>query len=96
MNNNNYLFLLFLFFLKFIVILSEESPHNPQELTDKINRNSYTYSYKTIDNIYTYESRLSNIKRITGYFSHISYIESISNNYNLKEFEDELKDLLEN
>ena len=93
MNNKNYLFLLFLFVLKFI--LSEESPHTAQELIDKINRDSYTYSYKNIDNINIYESRLSNIKSHNGYFSHISYIESISSNYTLKEFEDELTDLLE-
>ena len=93
MNNKNYLFLLFLFVLKFI--LSEESPHTAQELIDKINSDSYTYSYKNIDNINIYESRLSNIKSHNGYFSHISYIESISSNYTLKEFEDELTDLLE-
>ena len=46
-------------------------------------------------NINTYESRLSNIKSHNGYFSHISYIESISSNYTLKEFEDELTALLE-
>ena len=94
MNNKNYLFLLFLFVLKFI--LSEESPHTAQELIDKINRDSYTYSYKKIKNINTYESRLSNIKSHNGYFSHISYIESIDSNYTLKEFKNELTILLKN
>jgi hypothetical protein len=91
MNNINKLYLLFLFFLK---IFSQESPHTPQELCEKITPDSYTYTYEYIKNIYEYEYRLKSIFKKYKYFSHISYIESIDSNYSLREFENELYRLL--
>ena len=95
MNNINKLYLLFLFFLK---IFSQESPHTPEELYEKISTSSYTYtySYESIDNLYEYDNRLEHIYNYHKYFSHISYIESIDSNYTLKEFKNELTILLEN
>ena len=95
MNNINKLYLLFLFFLK---IFSQESPHTPEELYEKISTSSYkyTYSYESIDNLYKYDNRLEHIYNYHEYFSHISYIESIDSNYTLKEFKNELTILLEN
>ena len=95
MNNINKLYLLFLFFLK---IFSQESPHTPEELYEKISSSSYkyTYSYESIDNLYEYDNRLEHIYNYHKYFSHISYIESIDSNYTLKEFKNELTILLEN
>ncbi len=91
MNNINKLYLLFLFFLK---IFSQESPHTPKELCEKITPDSYTYTYEYIKNIYKYEYRLKSIYKKYKYFSHISYIESIDSNYTLREFENELYRLL--
>ena len=93
MNNINKLYLLFLFFLK---IFSQESPHTPEELYEKISTYTYTYSYESIDNLYEYDNRLKYINNEYGYISHISYIESIDSNYTLKEFKNELTILLEN
>ena len=95
MNNINKLYLLFLFFLK---IFSQESPHTPEELYEKISTSSYkyTYSYECIDNLYEYDNRLEHIYNFHKYFSHISYIESIDSNYTLKEFKNELTILLKN
>ena len=93
MNNINKLYLLFLFFLK---IFSQESPHTPQELYEKISTYKYTYTYESIDNLYEYDNRLEYINNEYGYISHISYIESIDSNYTLKEFKNELTILLKN
>ena len=92
---NNFLYLLFLFFLKFkLSIFSKVTSYYPEELANLIYINNYNYIY-TFEKIEDEQSYLERLKYINYYYNlytYICYIDSINDEeYTLKAYLNELQ-----
>ena len=91
MININCLYLLFSF-LQFRLLIFYKI--FPDELELKIIYNKYIYDYKGTYSVEKYKNSLKKINETYALYTHISHIDSISDDYSLNEFEEELSNLL--
>ena len=95
---NNFLYLLFLFFLKFkSSIFSKVTSYNPQDLAYLIySYNSFIYSFEYIYDEQNYLNRLKSIYFDYNLYTYICYIDSINDEeYTLKAYLNELQNHLQ-
>ena len=96
---NNFLYLLFLFFLKFkLSIFSKVTSYYPEELANLIYINNYNYIY-SFEYIYDEQNYLNRLKSIYfdyNLYTYICYIDSINDEkYTLKAYLNELQNYLQ-
>ena len=94
MFNKNFLYLLFLFFLKFkLLIFSKITSYTPKELAYTIySNNDYIFSLEKIYDEQIYLERLRNIYYDYNLFSYICYIDSIDEeDYSSKKYINDLQ-----
>lgn len=91
MININCLYLLFSFLQFKLFFFYEISPEN---LLLNIIYNKYIYDYEDTYSVEKYKNSLININKTYALYTHISYIDTISEDYSLNEFEEELSFLL--